>query len=424
MKKIYLDYAATTPVDKRVAKAMAPFLSEKFGNTMSLHSFGQEAKIVLEESRQTVADLISAESEEIIFTGSATESNNLALKGIALACMHSGLLGTPPRRGPRNDKNQAVIASEPAGERGNLELNHIIISSIEHPCIIESAKWLKKQGFEITEIPVDKYGLVNPADIKNSIADRTILVSIIHASNEIGTIQPIAEIGKICREKKVYFHTDASQSFGKIPIDVKKMNIDLLTASSHKIYGPKGAGLLYVRKSIKLVPLLHGGGQENGLRSSTVNVPAIVGFAKAAEICLPAGRHGKKEMAEESKRLTKLRDRLIKGILKIDGAHLNGDAKKRLPNNVNARFSFVEGESLVVQLDLHGIAVSTGSACSSIKLEPSHVLLAIGLRPEEAHGSLRISLGRWTTEKDTDYLLKVLPGIIKKIRAISPYGKK
>ncbi len=391
MKKTYLDYAATTPVDKRVVKAMAPFLSENFGNTMSLHQFGQDAKLALEQSRQTMADMINAQPKEIIFTSSATESNNLALKGIAF--------------------------NMPKGARAR----HIIISSIEHPCVDEAAKWLSR-GFKVTKIPVDKYGMVNPNDVEKAIKIDTVLVSIIHASNEIGTIQPIAEIGRICRERKVYFHTDASQSFGKIPIDVKKMNVDLLTASSHKIYGPKGAGLLYVREGIKLVPLLHGGGQENGLRSSTVNIPAVVGFAKAAEIC-------KKEMGKEQARIAKLRDKLIKGLLKIEGCHLNGPPaqaghpKNRLANIVNVRFDFVEGESLVIQLDLQGVACSTGSACSSATLEPSHVLLATGLKHEEAHGSLRISLGRQTAEKDIDYLLKILPGIIKQLRAISPFKK-
>jgi cysteine desulfurase len=403
---VYLDYAATTPVDKRVVKAMLPFLSESFGNTMSLHSFGQEAKLALEQSRQILADVINAEPNEIVFTSSATESNNLALKGVALVNRKKG--------------------------------NHIIISSIEHPCIMESARWLEKNGFsaqggpasgwEITKLPVDKYGLVNPEDVKKAIKKNTILVSVIHASNEIGTIEPIEKIGKICRDAGVYFHTDASQSFGKTPIDVEKMNIDLLTASSHKIYGPKGAGLLYIREGINLEPILHGGGQENGLRGSTVNVPAIVGFAKAAEIC-------QKEMVMESKRQIKLRDNLIKKVLKINpvrngvsngvkGAHLTGHPTKRLPNIASFWFEFVEGESLIMRLDLDGIACSTGSACSSFKLEPSEVLMACGLRPEQAHGSLRVSLGRFTTEKDINYLIKVLPGIIKKIREISPYGKK
>jgi len=384
-KKIYLDYASTTPVDPRVVKAMLPFFSKKFANTMSLHSFGQEAHQALEESRMAVADLMKAQPNEIIFTGSATESNNLALKGIAFANKSKG--------------------------------NHIIISSIEHDCIMESAKWLEKRGFEITRLAVDKYGLVNPQDVKNSIKKETILVSVMHASNEIGTIEPIEEIGKICRERGVYFHTDASQSFGKIPIDVNKMNIDLLSASSHKMYGPKGVACLFVRQGTKIEPILHGGGQESRLRSSTVNVSGIVGFAQACRIC-------KKEMQKEGKKMTKLRDKLISKILKeIPDSYLNGHPQKRLPNNANIRFDFIEGESIILQLDLLRIAVSTGSACSSIKLEPSHVLLATGLKHEQAHGSLRVSLGRWTTEKEINYLIKVLPAIIKKLRRISPFKK-
>lgn len=389
---IYLDYAATTPVDSRVNKAMLPYFSQKFGNTMSLHGLGQEAKIALEKSRKTAADFINCKPSEIIFTSSATESNNFALKGIAFANRNRG--------------------------------NHIIISSIEHPCIMETANWLEKQGFEITRLKVDKYGLVNPLDVEKAIKKDTILVSIIFASNEIGTIEPIEEIGKIIKnyniqhpESNIYFHTDAVQLFGKIPIDVNKLNIDLLTASSHKIYGPKGAGILFIRQGTKISPLLHGGGQESGLRSSTVNIPAIVGFSKAIEIC-------KKEMKEESRRLAKLRDKLIKGVLKTDKAHLNGHPEKRLSNNANFWFSFIEGESLAIQLDLKGIAVSTGSACSSADLKPSHVLLAIGLKPQEAHGSLRVTLGRWTKEKDIDYFLKVLPGIVKQLREISPFGHK
>lgn len=384
-RKIYLDYAATTPVDPRVVKKMLPFFTEKFGNTMSLHIFGQEAKQALEDSREEVASLMKANSEEITFTSSATESNNLALKGIAFANKEKG--------------------------------NHLIISPIEHPCIMESAKWLEGQGFEITRLKVDKYGLVNSEDVKNAIKKSTILVSVMHVNNEIGTIEPIEEIGKICREKNIYFHTDASQSFGKIPIDVNKMNIGLLTASSHKMYGPKGVGCLFIRRGTKITPLLHGGGHESGLRSSTVNVAAIVGFAEACRIC-------KKEGKKESQRLTKLRDKLIKGVLeKIPHSHLNGHPQKRLPNNANFWFEFIEGESLIMQLDLCGIASSTGSACSSEKLEPSHVLLAIGLRPQEAHGSLRLSFGRWTKESDINYTLKVLPKIVEKLRKISPFKK-
>ena len=386
MQRVYLDYAATTPVDKRVLKEMLPYFSEEFGNSMSLHSFGQASKLALENSRQILADLINAKPNEIIFTGSATESNNTVLKGLAF----------------RSPKGGGC---------------HIIISSIEHPCIIESAKWLQKQGFEITKLPVDKFGMVNPEDVKKAIKENTILVSVIHASNEIGTIQPIAEIGKICRNAGVLFHTDASQSFGKEPIDVEKMNIDLLTTSSHKIYGPKGVGLLFIRSGVRIEPLLHGGGQENGVRGSTVNVAGIVGFAKAAEIC-------GKGMKKENKRQIALRSKLIKEILKIKNSHLNGHPEKRLANNTNFSFDFVEGESLLMQLDMEGIACSTGSACSSFKLEPSHVLLATGLKPEQAHGSLRVSLGRFTTKKDIEKIIKVLPKIVEHIRQISPYGKE
>jgi cysteine desulfurase len=420
MKKIYLDYAATTPVDKRVLKEMLPFLefsaqggpASGWGNTMSLHFFGQEAKLALENSRAILASIINAEPNEIIFTSSATESNNLALKGVSFAAAGLG--------------NQFFSRFNPSADGAHSPQKkllprpyHIIISSIEHPCIAESAKWLEKQGFEITKLPVDKFGMINPEDVKKAIKENTILVSVIHASNEIGTIQPIKEIGEMIKKinPKILFHTDAAQSFGKIAIDVKKDDIDLLTASSHKIYGPKGAGLLYVRKGINLVPILHGGGQENGLRGSTINVPAIVGFAKAAEIC-------QKEMKSEAKRQTALRNYLIKNILKIKNSYLNGHPTERLANNANFRFDFVEGESLVMQLDMEGIACSTGSACSSFKLEPSHVLLATGLRPEQAHGSLRVSLGRFTTKNDINKLIKVLPEIVKKIRAISPYGKK
>jgi len=384
-RKIYLDYAATTPVDPRVIRTMLPYFNKKFGNTMSLHSFGQEAKSALEENREEVAGLMGAKPNEIVFTGSATESNNLALKGVAFANRNKG--------------------------------NHIIISSIEHPCIMESAIWLETQGFEITRLPVDKYGFISLEDLKKAIKKETILVSIIHASNEIGTIEPIEEIGKICKGKGVYFHTDAAQTFGKIPIDVNKMNIDLLSASSHKMYGPKGAACLYVKEGVNIQPILHGGGQEMGLRSATVNVPAIVGMAQACKIA-------KREMKKEGQKLTKLRDRLIKGVLKkIPNSYLNGHPQKRLANNANFWFEFVEGESIVIQLDLLGIAASTGSACSSAKLEPSHILMAIGLKHEQAHGSLRLTLGRWTTEKEIGFVLKVLPKIIKKLREISPFKK-
>lgn len=384
-REVYLDYAAATPVDPGAFKAMSPYFSEKFGNSASLHKTGLEAKKALEKSRAFLAGALGAKSEEIIFTSSATESNNLALKGAATA-------------------NK---------ERGG----HIIVSSVEHDCVLNSAKWLEQADFKLTLLPVDKYGLVDSIVLKRAIQKETILVSVIHGSNELGTIQPIAEIGRICKKAGVLFHTDASQTFGKIPVDVRELNVDLLTASSHKIYGPKGAALLYVKAGTRISPILHGGEHEQGLRPSTVNVPAVVGFAKAAEIC-------QKEMPKESKRLFKLRDKLIKGILeKVPYSHLTGHPKKRLPNHASFWFSFVEGEAVVLLLDSYGISAATGSACSSLKLEPSPVLLACGLRPEQAHGSLRLTLGRWTKPSDINYVRAVLPNIIKKLRKISPYGK-
>lgn len=383
-KNIYLDYAASTPLDPRVFEAMNPVFQQEFcGNTMSLHSFGNKAAQIVEDSRLIISQLINAKPSEIIFTASATESNNTVLKGIAYANQKKG--------------------------------KHIIISSIEHDCVLESANWLSKNGFEITKLPVDKHGLLDIEYLNKSIRPDTILVSIIHGNNEIGTIQDLETIGKICKDKGVYFHTDASQSFGKVVIDVQKMNIDLLTASSHKIYGPKGVALLYIKSNTQIEPLLHGGGHEFNLRSSTVNTPLIVGFAKAAQIC-----HD--EMEKENQRLIRLRQKLITNILNnIEGTYLNGHPEKRLASNINISFSRVEGESLMLELDLKGIACSTGSACSSNSLEPSHVLLAIGLKPHHTHGSLRFSLGRWTSEAEIDYLLKVLPGVINKFRVLSPF---
>ncbi|PIR92160.1 cysteine desulfurase NifS [Candidatus Falkowbacteria bacterium CG10_big_fil_rev_8_21_14_0_10_44_15] len=380
---IYLDYAATTPVDPRVVKTMLPYFTKKFGNTASLHSFGLEAKEAVEKGRKIIADAIKASVKEIYFTSSASESNNLALKGLAWA---------------------------------NKDKKHIIISSVEHDCVLTSAAWLEQQGWSLTLLPVDKYGLVDPKEVQKAIRPDTLAVSVMHANNEIGTVNPIGEIGKICRDKGVYFHTDAAQTFGKIPIDVNRLNIDLLTASAHKMCGPKGVAMLYVRSGVRIRPLLHGGGHEGGLRSSTLNVPAIVGFAEGVKICLA-------EMKKESARLGKLRDKLIKGALtKISDSHLNGHPKKRLPNNANFRFSYIEGEALIMMLDNLGIAASTASACSSPKLQPSHVLLACGLRPQDAHGSLRLSLGRWTTESEIDKVLEVLPAVVEKLRKISPFS--
>lgn len=383
-KLIYFDYAASTPVAPEVLSAMLPYFDPAFcGNTMSLHQMGSTASQVVESCRVSLANILKVQPSEIIFTGSATESNNTVLKGIAFA-------------------NQA---------KGK----HLIVSSIEHDCVLNSAKWLETQGFEVTYLSVDKYGLVDLDQLKQAIRPDTILVSIIHGNNEIGTLQDLASIGQICHDRGVYFHTDAAQSFTKTDIDLSKLNVDLLTASSQKIYGPKGCALLYVKTGTKITPLLHGGGHEFNLRSSTLNLPAIVGFTKAAELAV-------KNFDQETKRLTNLRDYLIKNILKsIPESHLNGHPTQRLCNNVNISFDRVEGESLLLELDFYGIEASTGSACSSASLEPSHVLLATGLKPEEAHGSLRFSLGRYTTQADVDYLLTVLPQVINKFRQISPF---
>lgn len=381
-KKIYLDYAATTPVDARVVKVMGPYFESNYANTMSLHEMGRMSGMAVEKGRKVVADYINASPDEIFFTGSATESNNWVLKGVAFANRNKG--------------------------------KHIIISPIEHDCVLESARWLARNGFEIDYVKVDQYGLVDLGDLNKLIRKDTILVSIIHGNNEIGTLQNLGKIGQICRDKGTYFHTDAAQSFGKEEIDVKAMKIDLLTASSHKIYGPKGVAILYIRKGVVIETLLHGGGHENGKRSSTVNVPAVMGMVKAVEIY-------KNQHQTENEKLIKWRDEIIKKLLEIKGSRLNGHQTERLANNINISFEGVEGESLLMELDLKGIEVSTGSACSSTSLEPSHVLLAIGLEPQVAHGSLRISLGRWTTQKDIDYLLKTVPEVVGKFRKISPF---
>ncbi len=382
--RVYMDYAATTPVDPRVFKAMKPYFSKKYGNSVSLHKQGREAKEAVEQSRKIIADMMNAKSNELIFLSSATESTNMALKGIAFANKKKG--------------------------------KHLVISKVEHHCVLEPARWLEKQGFEITRLPVDRFGFIDTNQLEEAIRKDTILVSVMHANNEIGTIQNIEKIGEICEEKGVYFHSDAAQSFGKIPIDVKKMNIDLLSVSSHKMYGPKGVGGLYINGGTKIEPLLHGGGHEFGKRSSTVNVAGIVGFAEATRI-------QKKEMNSDAKNEIKLRDKLIKELLQIEDAHLNGHPTRRLPNNVNLWFAYIEGESLLMQLDINGVSASTGSACSSESLEASHVLLAIGLKPQEAHGSLRLSLGKYTTDQDVDYVLEVVPKSVERLRQISPFKK-
>jgi len=381
LRRVYVDYAATTPLDPRVVKAMKPYFAVVYGNASSINTFGLEARKAVEDARKTVSEFMNAESEELIFTGGATEAYNLALKGHAF--------------------------------KEGKERTHIAVSTIEHDCGINSAKWLEKQGYRVTFIPVDRFGLLDMEELENSLRKGVSLVSVIHANNEIGTIQPVKEIGRLCHEYGAYFHTDAAQSFGKVPIDVKAMNIDLMTINAHKLYGPKGVGALYIRKGVKVEPLLHGGGHEFGLRSGTENVPGIVGFAEAVEL-------RKEEMDSEAQRLSKFRDLLIKEVLEMDETYLNGHPSKRLPNNVNIRFSYIEGESLVLHLDDQGIAASTGSACSSRSNEPNHVLLAIGLRPEETRGSLRLSLGKYNTKGDIDYILEVLPRTVERLREMSP----
>lgn len=383
MRRIYLDHAATTPVHPEVVKATLPYFTERFGNASTLYSYGQEAKEAMEEARSKIAELIGAKStKEIVFTSGGTESDNFAICGIAWANQNKG--------------------------------HHIITTSIEHHAVLNTCKFMEKRGFRVTYLPVDEYGLVDPEDVKKAITDNTILISIMHANNEVGTVEPIAEIGKIAKEKEVYFHTDAVQSLGHIPINVDELNVDLLSASAHKLYGPKGVGMLYIRKGTKIVPFLYGGEQENRRRASTENVAGIVGFGKACEL---AAQH----MEEESIRLASLRDELIRGLLeKIELTRLNGHRTKRLPGNVNVSIKYIEGESMLLKLDGKGVCASSGSACTSSILEPSHVLTAMGIPPDVAHSSLRFTLGRENTDKDVEYVLEVLPNIVKGLRLMSP----
>ncbi len=380
----YFDNAASTRTDPRVVEAMMPYFTEMYGNASELHQKGLEAHQALDDARSTIADLIKARPDEIVFTSGGTESDNLAVKGIAHRYRKRG--------------------------------KHIIISSIEHSAVNNAALYLKREeGYDVTLLPVDPEGFVDPAEVEASIRPDTTLVSIIHGNNEIGTIEPIVEIGAICKARNVIFHTDAVQTFGKVPIDVNTFNVDLLATSSHKIYGPKGVGMLYIRKGVKPTPLLHGGGHEFKLRSGTENVTGIVGFAKAVELC----RDG---MEEEVPRLRKLRDRLIDGVLETTPtAYLNGPrGDRRLPHNTHFGIKYVEGESMMLRLDAMGFEVSTGSACSSTSLEPSRTLIAIGLKHEDAHGSLRCSLGRWSTQEQVDAFVEALPGIVRQLHAMSP----
>ncbi|MGI1691476.1 cysteine desulfurase NifS [Thermoanaerobacter uzonensis] len=381
MDRIYLDNAATTPVDKRVLEAMLPYYSDVFGNPSSPYSYGQEAKKAIEEAREKVAKALGADADEIYFTSGGSESDNWALKGVAYALKDKG--------------------------------NHIITTEIEHHAVLNTCRYLEKEGFKVTYLPVDEYGLVEPEDLKKAITDKTILVSIMFANNEIGTIEPIEELVKIAHEKNVYFHTDAVQAVGNVPIDVKKLDVDLLSLSAHKIYGPKGVGALYIKKGIKIHSLIQGGTQERNRRAGTENVAGIVGLGEAIELIT-------KNLDSHINKLTFLRDKLINGILeKIPYARLNGHPTKRLPGNVNVSFEFIDGESLILNLDMAGICASSGSACTSGSLEPSHVLLAIGLPRELARGSLRLTIGKDNTEEDIDKVLEVLPQIIKRLRSIS-----
>jgi cysteine desulfurase len=377
---IYLDHAATTPMRPEVLEAMRPYFSEYFGNPSSLHSYGLDARAAVERARQLVASAIGATPQEIVFTSGGTESDNLAVRGVL-------------QSGSKKD--------------------HIITSAIEHPAVLETCKFIERLGHEVTYVSVDRDGRVNPVEVEDAIQENTRLISIMHANNEIGSIQPIAEVGAIAASHGIYMHTDAVQSVGKIPVNVKELNVQMLSLSSHKIYGPKGAGCLYVQKGTKLTPLIFGGGHERGLRSGTENVSGIVGFGEAMRVAI--------EDFSDNNRIQKLSETLIDAVLReIPATQLNGGRGHRLPNNANFSFSYIEGESLLLRLNAKGIAGSTGSACSSKKLEPSHVLLAIGLNPVDAHGSLRLTLGRDTSDADVRYVLEVLPGIVDELRQMSP----
>jgi cysteine desulfurase len=386
-KRVNMDYSAGKPVDQRVVEEMLPYMTSHYGNPSSLHFIGQEAKNALEEARAKVAKLVNAEKKEsIIFTSGATESNNLAIKGVAYRYMDRG--------------------------------TRIITSSVEHMSVVNPCKFLTTKGFQAVFLPVDRDGIVKLEALEKELDDKTTLVTIVYANGEIGTVEPIKEISKIVHGKKAYLHVDATAANGQVPIDVKNDGIDLLSLSCNDMYGPKGVGALYIKEGIRVEPLLHGGGQERGIRSGTENVPGIVGFGRAAEIACA-------EMQNESERLIKLRDRMIKGLLDpIPYSFLNGHPTKRLPNNVSVRYNFIEGESMLLSLDMMGVAASSGSACTSKTLEPSHVLLATGLKHEEAHGSLMFSLGKSNTEEEADYVISSMPGIVKRLRQMSPLTPK
>ena len=383
MRKVYMDNNATTRTRHEVVEAMLPYFSEIYGNASSIHQFGRLARTAVDQARQNVASLLGAASpEEIIVTSGGTEADNFAIKGVVAALRSKG--------------------------------NHIITSAIEHQAVLNTCKALEREGCKVTYVNVDGYGFVNLEEVKKAITDKTILITIMHANNEVGTIEPIEAIGNIAKERGVYFHTDAVQSTGKIPFDLKKMNIDLLSLSGHKLYGPKGVGALYIKKGTKITPQMLGGHHEMGKRAGTENVPGIVGLGAACELAA-------KELNTESKKLTELRDYFYKGITsKIEDVRLNGHPTNRLPNTLNVGFKYLEGESIILNLDMEGVGVSTGSACTSGSLEPSHVLTAMGVDPAETQGSVRFSLGRDNTKEDVDYVLAVLPPIIKRLRDMSP----
>ncbi len=387
MRRVYLDHNATTPVDREVLAAMLPYFAEEFGNASSIHSFGQRSRAAVERARESVATLLEAQAEEIVFTSGGTESDNLAIFGI--------------------------VAAAGAGPK------HVITTQIEHHAVLNACQALEQRGVEISYLPVDCEGRVDPDDVRRALRRETVLITVMHANNELGTLQPIEEIGRIAAEADVHFHTDAVQAAGKVPIDVERLGVDLLSISGHKLYGPKGVGALYIRKGTPLEPLLYGGHHERDHRPGTENVAGIVGLGKAAKLA-------RESLAEESRRIAALRDRLEQGSLAdVPQARVNGSRAFRTPNTSNMSFPFVEGEALVIALDLKGIACSTGAACSSGAVEPSHVLTAIGLRAEEARASLRFSLGRSTTQEDVDFALAVIPGVVERLRELSPtYEKK
>lgn len=382
MKNVYMDYSATTYVKPEVLEEMLPYFTQKFGNPSSFYGISRETKKAIDKAREQIAKALNCLSEEVYFTGGGSEADNWAIKGIASAHRNKG--------------------------------NHIITTKIEHHAVLHTCEYLEKNGFEVTYLDVDEEGFVRLEDLKNAITDKTILVSIMFANNEIGTIEPIKEIGEICREKKIFFHTDAVQAIGNVPVDVKEMNIDMLSLAGHKLYGPKGIGVLYIKKGIKIDNLIHGGAQERNRRAGTENIASIVGLGKAVELAT-------ENLEEHMNKLTALRDKLINGLLEIPYTKLNGPrGDKRLPGNANVCFRFIEGESILLSLDFKGVCASSGSACTSGSLDPSHVLLAIGLPHEIAHGSLRLSMGEGSTEEDVDYVLEVVPPIIERLRNMSP----